>query len=305
MVDRIDRRREDDRRTERVRSEQKQFNQKKMENSREFQAQYKQSLKTQRKESQFNKRVAEAQSFKSKDGKKTDDGQSVLSKVLTAAQSKEEKRSEDKVKKTTRDEHFFQEETEKEDKTQAKDTKSKVVSEEGHLKVGQKESKSGEDGKSGGGSGGQQSKGQEGDDSSSYQGSFSGGDQSSMEKNQKETKKISVAVSDKSNFQSMLQKSQSESGSQGHKNFSKRELDKIVENVRLTQTKDSTSLEIELGDPIYKGLVLKAEKKEEGLFLTFNCPNQEIKNKFLLNRPLIYQRLREEKGLKVYRIDVI
>ncbi|MDO8518716.1 MAG: hypothetical protein Q7T11_00965, partial [Deltaproteobacteria bacterium] len=91
----------------------------------------------------------------------------------------------------------------------------------------------------------------------------------------------------------------------GNRPFTEKNLDEVVEAVRLGVTSSGEKeIEITLSGDYFSGLKIRGTKTAEGIVLVFVCPHAEVKKIFLIERPRIYSRFKE-KNIRVCRIDVV
>lgn len=198
----------------------------------------------------------------------------------------------------------------KEDKTDQKEEKSYLRrevktegrSEEGHRRV---EARSGRDdgGTGGGGSGGGGSGG--GSPGGGQGGSSFGSSQKSFsDSGSGGGKHAGEFAAGRSGPIQKLAHSSDQGESDSNRSFSEEVLNEIVEKVHLcVNAEGNPEMEIELGKGVFSGLKFKATRTAEGIALVFYCPNREVRNLFILNRPRFYSRFRE-KNIKVTHIEM-
>lgn len=151
----------------------------------------------------------------------------------------------------------------------------------------------------GGGSGGRHSSGGGGPSSGSKESRQHGAD----------LKKAAVLKSTGKEFtlkgvgSDFSQRAGGESG--GQLKFSEETIGEIVESVSLTVGESGKSeIEVKLSDQTLEGLRVKVSQTDKGVVITFYCPSRAIRNALLVERPLLYARLKN-KDVSIYRIDIL
>lgn len=267
------------------------------DNDRNFQLRYQAKLK-----------VKDEGEVKPKDtgktGKEKDQGkENILSKII--AYHGQDKGEGDK-----------KEDSKKQDEKKQKvkeDAKSSTKTEEGHTRLeaksvlgGQKQGGGEGEGGSGGGSGqgGGHPQGGGGGQGRGSGGSPGGG--SGSQTGSRDQKSFGQGSSE--NVRRVHQTAFSsfqESGQGSSKQaFTQKQLDEIVESVRIGMGKEGKEMELSLSGDYFVGLKIKGTQTSEGVVLLFTCPTAEVKRTFLMARPRIYARFKE-KNIRVCRIDVI
>lgn len=87
--------------------------------------------------------------------------------------------------------------------------------------------------------------------------------------------------------------------------FTSKNLDDIVAGVQIgLNEKGEQVFAVSLEDSYFDGLNLQAVRTPQGVVLKFVCPNFTVRNTFIRERPLIYERLKA-KNISVFRIDIV
>jgi hypothetical protein len=176
------------------------------------------------------------------------------------------------------------------------------VAEDGHKRVAEKGREDSGSG-TGGGGGGQES-GQMMQDQGGGQGFGSGREGTGGERKQGFTLDRDGAVGGV----------RGAAGSRGHgaggfqnsqRAFTPKNIDDIVANVQVgVNEKGEEVFAVTLEDLYFDGLKLQATRTPQGVVLKFVCPNISVRNTFIRERPLIYERLKA-KNISVFRIDIV
>jgi len=235
----------------------------------------------------------------------------LFARVIQVFKGQDDTKHQDSHESSKRDdlkkEKFKEEGSKTSENSESGEGRSKSVADDGHARVAAKHS-SQQDSEGGGGGGqGGQSSGHGGNDQS-----FSGG-QSGFSDSKGRDSHLSTgknAASTKpgvSGFVKALGQSQGGgSGSQGGRQpqLTPQIVNEIVEHVKIGLNENlETEMEVQLTDELFSGLKIKATQTENGVVLTFICPDRKVREQFLINRPRIHQQLKE-KQLAVSRIDI-
>lgn len=239
----------------------------------------------------------------SKGSKEKEQGkENILSKIM--AYHGENKEGGDKKEDSRKQE-------EKKQKVK-EEAKSSSKTEEGHTRLeaksvlgGQKQSGGEGEGGSGGGQGGGHPQGGGGGQGRGSGGSAGGGGTGSQtgsrdQKSFSQGRAENVRRVDPTAFSSFQESGQGSS----KQAFTQKQLDEIVESVRIGMGKEGKEMELSLSGDYFAGLKIKGTQTPEGVVLLFTCPTVEVKKTFLMARPRIYARFKE-KNIRVCRIDVI
>jgi hypothetical protein len=289
-IDPVDTARDDARRADEKKSEVRR-EQNRAKTGQEFSARYQGFLHAKEKE----KSKLDAQKESDSGGHASEEGRkdaNIFSKVIEAFRGRDEGHQQEKKELQKKEELKKEESTEKGD-----EPKSNTRAEDGHQRVDSTRSRN-QDSHSGYNQGGGGNSSGGGQQNAGGQGSFSGNQgQQQFGKGQQ--------ASDLAALKSQALKggqTQGESSNQGQ--FNEKVLDDIVGAVSLQINHAGESeMEIQLTDSFFAGVRLVAKKTSSGIVLAFRCPTREIRNVFLMHRPLIYARLKE-KNILVGRIEI-
>lgn len=236
--------------------------------------------------------------------KKKEPGKEMLSRIIQVFKGKEEEQGQGKSELKKKEE-------EKKEKTRDGESKTETKSDDDHTPLRGKASLhqekgggGGEGGGSGsglgsgaGGGGGSPSGGGGGgtfQSSTSSRDPHSGGERGKGGLHGREAVRPAAFSS-----------SQEGKGGGGGRHFRPKILDELVLSVSVGVNQEGEGeMTVQLSDEFYSGLKLTVTKGGGGVVVTFHCPNREVKNTFLFERPRIYSALKEKK-VAVTRIDVI
>lgn len=249
---------------------------------RDFQSKYQNTLKS--RETAESKKEAEKAAQKDEGGLFSRIVETYLKKDQTSDQNRKEADKKDESKKDRL-----------EDESHSSPSKTKNA-DEGHKRVEGSQSStdqnSGGSSGGGGGSGGGEFSGGHGEGSSGEKGSS--GFKGSHSQGSPGTVKAIAGSAFSDSFGSSSQS----------KNFSQKNIDEIVAAVKLYRNESGDQeLDIRMSDDYFMGLRLKASQTANGVVLTFICPTRMVRNAFIIQRPKIYEALKQ-KNIRVHRIEI-
>ncbi|EKD42133.1 MAG: hypothetical protein ACD_73C00316G0002 [uncultured bacterium] len=297
-IDRIDNRRDDDRKAEQKRDDLRRENQRRdakaKQTSHSFQVQYHSAAQSKKKELDLKKDKDADPSKLEKEGEKKNE--SLLFKIVQSVKAKEEKSGQQEKDLMKKDEDK-KEEMKSEKRSEESSPKSKSVAEDGHKRVGETDgNKQGKDsgggsnsgGGSGGSGGGGSMGGSKGDSGFGQSSGKGGGGHESQQSLQRVNSILSLNAE----------------MDDGEQNLADSSLNELVEAIFVGTTREGhDELVLHLNDPLLSGIKLSIVKMPEGLHIKLKCESRLSRNKLVMERLKLYDRLKK-KNLSVLRIDI-
>lgn len=236
----------------------------------------------------------------------------LFSRVIQVFKSKEESKHQDSHDTTKKDE--FKKEKTKEEKSkntelsESDEGHSKTVSEDGHARVAAKNSSSDQGGGGGGQSSGENQSGSDHQSSHHSSGGQGGGFSDSRQTRDAGLKDKSSGVVSMTSVQFVkaMGKATDGGGEQSGRQpqLSPELVNELVEKVCVgLNEKHETEMEVQLTDDTFSGLKVKVTQTADGLVVTFVCSNRKVREQFLIQRPRIHQKLKDQ-NLDVLKIEI-